>query len=63
MKWEPISIESDFRGRIYSFVVSDEVHKELFWHTRRDSIHRQLTHCSNRPKMFRHNGIKIHLTE
>lgn len=63
MSWKPISIETDFRGRVYSEVFTKEVHKEIFWVTRRDSIHRQLTHCSNRPKMFKVNGIRLYEEE
>lgn len=57
------SMTKDRRGRVYTAVLADDAHKELFFVTRYDSIHRLMTHCNNRPKMFRCRGIKIYTTK
>lgn len=49
----------DYRYRAYNCVVSPETHKDIYWASRYTNIHRLITHCSNRPKVFRFNGIDI----
>ena len=40
-------------------IVNERDHKNIYWASRYQNIHRLITHCSNRPKRFIANGILV----